>query len=29
MPITKATQNVIEPVLTTGSTTPRLLQNRF
>jgi hypothetical protein len=29
MPITKATQNVFEPVLATGSTTSRLLQDRF
>jgi polygalacturonase len=29
MPITKADQNVFEPVLATGSTTSRLLQDRF
>lgn len=29
MAITKATQNVFEPVLVTGSTTSRLLQDRF
>jgi hypothetical protein len=29
MPITKATQNVIAPILATGTTTPRTLQDRF